>query len=562
MARKIKHKRGPKSKLPQLDVSELAFTTDTKETFIGSNEGNIRLMDEKDLSLVTEQLAQTVRQEANELHVGTNQKYKTINEALTAWRNEYNKEFVIIRVHQGEYKEKILLNDDDAHLSIIGYDKDNTRIYWDAYTYGEPPLWILADGHNIYIANLTFESVKATPIEGDNGAYAVHIDRNETSTSVYKQSNIVMENCRMISANNVGAGIGTENDQTITFINCECISSRGMGLLYHTSNFPASNQKMRLINTIMKSTNTRALSYENVTGSMTESEIEFINCTLINNAGDSRLSIIRNMPLSPNSHGNNNDMLNANQYTQDALDCNTLNSGIVSVDTGKGGLNTPSTGYYLVQTISYSPTNKIQYAWAFNTAGTPKYKRSCSFGTWSSWVDSDGQGVALTTNTGNTIVLTDFNLAKKTGFFRVDGSTGLNTPTQSVYIGVTISYSNTNYILQYAWDIFDKYKKYKRSFAFDNWTPWQEDNGVTSDTGDAVILTDFNTATRTGFYRVDGSTTGLNTPTASIYLGQTISFTQTNYILQYAWDILNGFKKYKRTYVGTTWSAWVEIAEP
>ncbi|MBD8523932.1 hypothetical protein [Lysinibacillus fusiformis] len=46
MAQTILHKRGLKASLPELLESEIAFTKDTREVFIGTNEGNKRLLTE------------------------------------------------------------------------------------------------------------------------------------------------------------------------------------------------------------------------------------------------------------------------------------------------------------------------------------------------------------------------------------------------------------------------------------------------------------------------------------------------------------------------------------
>lgn len=49
----IRHKRGKKDDLPQLLSSELGFTTDEEELYVGTGENNIRLLSEKDLGLFT-----------------------------------------------------------------------------------------------------------------------------------------------------------------------------------------------------------------------------------------------------------------------------------------------------------------------------------------------------------------------------------------------------------------------------------------------------------------------------------------------------------------------------
>lgn len=48
MGKKIQLKRGEKKDLPLLATAEIGFTTDTEETFVGTNNKNVRLLDEKD----------------------------------------------------------------------------------------------------------------------------------------------------------------------------------------------------------------------------------------------------------------------------------------------------------------------------------------------------------------------------------------------------------------------------------------------------------------------------------------------------------------------------------
>lgn len=58
MARKIQFKRGEKADLPLLDNGEPGFAHDTKEFFIGSNEGNIQLAPKSETDALSSELAQ------------------------------------------------------------------------------------------------------------------------------------------------------------------------------------------------------------------------------------------------------------------------------------------------------------------------------------------------------------------------------------------------------------------------------------------------------------------------------------------------------------------------
>lgn len=61
---KIEFKRGTKDKLPTLAVGEPAFTTDTKEFFIGSDEGNIEFAKQSDLESTNANVANKAEQTA------------------------------------------------------------------------------------------------------------------------------------------------------------------------------------------------------------------------------------------------------------------------------------------------------------------------------------------------------------------------------------------------------------------------------------------------------------------------------------------------------------------
>jgi hypothetical protein len=55
---KIKWKRGLFKNLPQLDEAEPALTTDTKQVFVGSEDGNVELAKKSDVDTNTTQLAE------------------------------------------------------------------------------------------------------------------------------------------------------------------------------------------------------------------------------------------------------------------------------------------------------------------------------------------------------------------------------------------------------------------------------------------------------------------------------------------------------------------------
>jgi hypothetical protein len=68
----IKFKRGLKSKLPNLDVAEPGFTTDTEELFIGSEDGNIQIAKQIDLNTTNENVTHNTNTLNNLANVNAN----------------------------------------------------------------------------------------------------------------------------------------------------------------------------------------------------------------------------------------------------------------------------------------------------------------------------------------------------------------------------------------------------------------------------------------------------------------------------------------------------------
>jgi GH24 family phage-related lysozyme (muramidase) len=273
-----------------------------------------------------------VNQEAIELHVGANQKYKTISSAVADWIDAYNRSYVVIFVHAGDYKEQIRPVG-DGKLSIIGLDKNNTRLWWNSGIYGEEPLRIY-DGYK-YVANMTIENVEDT--NGNRNCYAVHVDRSESDGVTYTPSQILFENCNILSHNFDGVGLGTENDEHITFKNCYLYSDKANALLYHTSIVNYTNQKLTLDNCILYSTANSAAYIKNNTPNKQGSSIEVINCNFISDApSDMNENNLANwetsVSLTQNSYGNNVKKLNYNS-TITVLDANNITLSECQIDS-------------------------------------------------------------------------------------------------------------------------------------------------------------------------------------------------------------------------------------
>ena len=75
--RKILHKRGMRAQIPRLDEAEIAFTTDDKRLHIGTKDGNLQLMDEKDKQEISAQLADTEQELKSKMYY----KHSDLNQA-------------------------------------------------------------------------------------------------------------------------------------------------------------------------------------------------------------------------------------------------------------------------------------------------------------------------------------------------------------------------------------------------------------------------------------------------------------------------------------------------
>lgn len=86
MARKIQHKRGLEANLPQLDVAEIAFTTDSKKPFIGSADGNVEIAKKADVDAKASktELTNAVSPKADKTYVDTELGKKASTDEVSA----------------------------------------------------------------------------------------------------------------------------------------------------------------------------------------------------------------------------------------------------------------------------------------------------------------------------------------------------------------------------------------------------------------------------------------------------------------------------------------------
>ena len=465
---------------------------------------------EKGLLDVNASLAEKVPNPSKHLHVGKNPyfAYLTVNNAINA-----SKDNDTIFVHQGEYKEVIKLT--EKKLTLIGDDKNNTIIRDDSGLYVNSPL--LINGGNLKFKNITFLATHDDVVSNveANGSYGVHVDRSETEGTTYNPSKIEFENCIMISHQNSAFGCGTENDQHIILNKCDLYtytdvangssenSLKNGALLYHTSLVNYDNQKLSLINCNIYGKNSYAMRYRNITPNFSGSELEVVNCNFYSEVYDGSKSVLieNTLLLSKNSYGNN----------------------------------------FL----------KFNY-------------------------EKIGQLKALTNEYGECRLITDCNATDALyGYFKVNGTNGnSNTPTNAWYLGLTIPYSlygTVSYIVQYVWNITGNNECYKRKLSTgSNWTTWErcyeseteiksivQGHKITQNNGYAIAVTSVNDLKISGWFSCNIPTT-VGLPTQSQYLIESIFF-NASFGIHYAYDVLNGFKKYKRTCSSGVWSSWVEV---
>ena len=242
--------------------------------------------------------------------------FSTVQAALDSTSGD-----ITIRLLQGTYREHLNIFATDRKVSILGADAENTIIRDDSGDYYKCPL--NASG-NIYVENVTFLSTHDDGTAYDIPAYAVHLDKlGGAGTATFR-------NCKMISHQNSGVGIGTRQDQTIILDNCEIIklSDRDGGALY-IHNAQASNvtnQKVITKNCIISTDIGFAVKVDDANtfnnGTNSPMDIGFYFNVLHSGtkAKNDRVwyrdapvngGVSGQIKLLPNSFGNNEDKLNA-----------------------------------------------------------------------------------------------------------------------------------------------------------------------------------------------------------------------------------------------------------
>lgn len=257
--------------------------------------------------------------------------YNTITDAVSSATSED-----IIWVMPGTYIEDVqgFVHKD---INIIGFDRDTCILKNSYATYERPPLEISGG----MVKNLTIiaENDEVTTPENSGytqgnykwGAYAVHFDQPMSAGR-----RLIIENCKLESYWNAGIGIGFYGNDSLTLKNCEIIThstydygnNAGLSngaLIVHprqkdnikNQNFIMDGCKLRSntgiamkISGLDKETSILTVSaYNNILYSEVNGQTNTIKISGLN--GGTGIGGLKNVLLTGDSFGNNNNLLNA-----------------------------------------------------------------------------------------------------------------------------------------------------------------------------------------------------------------------------------------------------------
>jgi hypothetical protein len=383
--------------------------------------------DAKTTADLASSLAQSMNQRENHYYVGVNQKYKTITSAVNQWIAE-GRPKATIHILAGTYKETLtILNDvnNPYKLSFIGENKKD--VIWKSTIgyYKDAPLHYQGEG---IIKGITFiadhsenPSYAYSALSGnvwtDNvgGAYALHVDFEGAGTTL-------IQDCDIISYQNAGLGSGTSKNQTIRLENVNVYSytdnvagsSQQLAngaILYHTAaKAGAENQIFSMVNVNAFSEKSHAFTLTDSSPDLiTSKQMEFINVNFASNTITTRTLLWK------------------------------YNAGAYSA----------TTGVPITKNCYGNNVERFNYVYA-NDPIKP---------------------LALTDITGKAMTITDWNNAYY-GFIIGDGN-ALNAPLGGIYfMGYAITYDNSSYTIQYAYQITSNFELYKRTKSGSTWSTW------------------------------------------------------------------------------------------
>lgn len=461
--------------------------------------------EQENIESINSQLAEMPSQRQNHYYVGATLKYKTITEAYNKWVAD-GKPNGIIHIMKGEYNESIKAFNVENKLSFIGESKKDVIWHTKKGYYQDAPLHVM----NAYIKGITFiadssENPSYTFIPGgitswtgsEGAAYALHCDMSGAGSTL-------IEDCDLISYMNCGFGSGTRKDQTIELRNVNIYSflpsgahseiARNGGMLYHTAS--ATEQ--------------------------TGQKLRMQNLKI----------------FSENYRAFEYEVFSTeeNMSEVEIINCNFSSNVVTGEDLVRFLLST-GTGYVYLSQNSYGNN-----------------------------VDKCNKSIfaKLTQASGAAIRYNNLNNAKY-GFFMANGTEGdLNTPVTEWVVGIAVSQDANNFVVQYAWTILGTKQKYRRFCNNGTWTSWEpctdniNDYLAVATGGNALTVTNFNDASKCGYYLCDNTVGSNGTSSSGIHFIHTIS-ANSLYKIQYAWPLLSK-RQYVRKMINGVWeTSWDRV---
>lgn len=152
------------------------------------------------------------------------------NAITNAISKHYSGRPLVFLIYPGTYEESVDIR--GKKISLVGLDKETCIIKNYLNDYYNPP--VNMSGQDNHVSNLTCISDKneSSPIR--LGSYGIHCD----ATITEEGGRSTINNCRIISKQNVGLGMGTKNKQTIEVTDCDIESWEYEGVFCH--NYPLS----------------------------------------------------------------------------------------------------------------------------------------------------------------------------------------------------------------------------------------------------------------------------------------------------------------------------------
>lgn len=139
-------------------------------------------------------------------------------------------------LYPGIYNEYV--NICDKTVNIVGVDKDICVIQSDTADYAQVPLFVAAGK----ISNVTIYGVHKKNKEYYSG-YAIHIEQDYLFGR-----DLSFEHCKIISENNYCVGLGCRGESSVSFIECDFISTGYGGAMYfHDYPTPEYGGESRII---------------------------------------------------------------------------------------------------------------------------------------------------------------------------------------------------------------------------------------------------------------------------------------------------------------------------